>query len=296
MVEFITAGLLMAFLGMCLSVGLAVANRMLYVYEDPRIDEVEEMLPNTNCGACGTPGCRAFAEAAVAGDIAPGKCTVSPSEVLKAIAIYLGVDAGMEEKRVARLACAGGTQVAWTRARYEGLETCRAAALVSGGGKGCAWGCLGLEDCMDVCDSDAIVMDRYGLPVVDEEKCTACKACVEVCPKQLFSLHPISHRLWVACKNLEMGDEAEAECEVACNACGRCAVDAPEGLITMENNLAVIDYSRNDLATKEPILRCPTGAIVWLERGGAIVKGPEAKRVTRISPLPILETSTGIMR
>ncbi|MCH7910883.1 MAG: Fe-S cluster protein, partial [Candidatus Hydrogenedentes bacterium] len=53
MVEFITAGLLMAFLGMCLSVGLAVANRMLYVYEDPRIDEVEEMLPNTNCGACG---------------------------------------------------------------------------------------------------------------------------------------------------------------------------------------------------------------------------------------------------
>lgn len=296
MVEFITAGLLMALFGLCLSAGLALANRVLYVHEDPRIDEVEEMLPKTNCGACGTAGCRAFAEAVVLGDIAPGKCTVATPEMVKAIASYLGVDAGMEEKRVARLACAGGSHVAWTRARYEGIETCRAAALVSGGGKGCAWGCLGLGDCMDVCDFDAITMDRHGLPVVNEEKCTACNACVEVCPKQLFSLHPISHRLWVACKNLETGDEAEAECEVACNACGRCALDAPEGLITMENNLAVIDYSKNDLATKEPIMRCPTGAIVWLDKEGTIVKGPDAKRVTRVTPLPILETPTGIMR
>ena len=70
-------------------------------------------------------------------------------------------------------------------------------------------------------------MNEYVLPVVIEDKCTACNACVEVCPKDLFSLHPVSHRLWVACKNLEAGDEILEDCEVACTACGRCAMDAP---------------------------------------------------------------------
>src|SRR5512145_2522222 len=75
-----------------------------------------------------------------------------------------------------------------TRARYDGVKSCRAASLVSGGGKGCSWGCLGLADCEVVCDFDAITMNRHGLPVVDEDKCTACGDCVEVCPKALFSL------------------------------------------------------------------------------------------------------------
>ncbi len=92
---------------------------------------------------------------------------------------------------MARLACAGGTNVARNRARYEGLESCRAAALVAGGGKGCFWGCLGLADCAVVCDFDAIRMDAHELPVVDEAKCTACGDCVEACPKDLFSIHPV---------------------------------------------------------------------------------------------------------
>jgi len=275
-------------LGIFLALVLVVANKYLFVYEDPRIDEVEAMLPAANCGACGTAGCRNFAKKLVAGEVAPGQCTVNPKETSIAIADFLGVALGKVEKRVARLACAGGRHVARIRASYDGLSSCRAAALVSGGGKGCRWGCLGLADCEAVCEFDAISMDRYGLPVVDVDKCTACGDCVEVCPKDLFSLQPLSHQLWVACKSEDFGDAAEAECEVMCTACGRCAMDSPEGLITMKNNLAAIDYTKNGLASQIAIERCPTGAIVWYDaKGKTVVKGRDAKKIIRREALPV---------
>ncbi len=289
MSPIITALAALGGLTFLLALLLVLANKKLFVQEDPRIDQVDDMLPHANCGACGYPGCRPFAEALVKGEVLPGKCTVSSEEGRLAIANFLGVDAGMEEKRVARLACAGGINVSRNQARYKGMQSCRAAALVSGGGKGCFWGCLGLGDCVDVCDFDALHLNAFSLPVVDEEKCTACNACVEICPKGLFSLHPVSHRLWVNCKNQEAGDDILEECEVACTACGRCALDAPNGLISMQNNLPVIDYGK-DHNTKVPIQRCPTGAIVWLEETGEVVKGPEARKVLRKSSLPELPT------
>jgi len=285
--EFLVAASLMGGLGVILAVVLAFADKKFYVWEDPRIDQVEGMLPLANCGACGCPGCRAFAEKAVKGEIEPGKCTVSTPAGIAKIAQFLQVDAGSHEKRVARLACAGGRNVARQRADYEGLESCRAAALVSGGGKGCSWGCLGLGDCERVCEFHAIDMDINGLPVVTESKCTACGDCVDVCPKSLFSLHAISHRLWVACKNQLNGELAEAECEVACTACGRCAADAPVGLISIVDNLAVVDYSKNSKASTIPIQRCPTGAIFWIDEKRGAIKGPDAKKITRKSPLPV---------
>jgi electron transport complex protein RnfB len=281
----------MAGIGVVLAAILAFADKKFYVYEDPRIDEVEALLPKANCGACGCTGCRSFAEKAVEGAIAPGKCTVNSPDNIVLIAELLKVEAGGDEKRVARLACAGGRNVARQRANYDGLESCRAAALVSGGGKGCSWGCLGLADCERACSFKAIDMNSFGIPVVTESLCTACGDCVAACPKGLFSLHEVSHRLWVACKNLLNGDAAEAECEVACTACGRCEADAPAGLIKIVNNLAVVDYARNKLATAAPIQRCPTGAITWIDEKKGPVKGPDAKKITRKTPLPVSEAS-----
>jgi electron transport complex protein RnfB len=286
--EYLIAGGVMGGMGVVLASVLAYADRKFYVWEDPRIDEVLGMLPSANCGACGCAGCRAFAEKAVKGEIAPGKCTVNSSERIHQIADLLKVEAGGDEKRVARLACAGGAHVALSKARYAGLESCRAAALVSGGGKACSWGCLGLADCMRVCNFDAIHMDAHGLPVVDEAKCTACGDCVKICPKELFSMHPISHRLWVACRNLLDGDIAEAQCEVACTACGRCAVDAAPGLVQIVNNLAVINYAANAKADPIAIQRCPTGAIVWFDgKHQRPLRGVDAKKITRKSPRPV---------
>lgn len=289
-IDWTTIAITIAFmsgLGVVLSGVLAIANRHLWVYEDPRIDEIEDLLPKSNCGACGTAGCRPFAEALINGDLSPANCTVCSDEDIDEIADFLGVDAGDVVKRVARLACAGGNHVARMRAHYDGMDSCRAAAVVAGGPKSCSWGCLGLGDCEEVCDHDAISMDKHGLPVVDNDKCTACEDCVDICPKDLFSIQPVTHQLWVACKNLLFDEEAESECEVACTACEKCSKDAPAGLITIKDNLARIDYSKNHLATPVAIDRCPTGAIVWIDQKLGIRKGSKAKTIVRDEALPL---------
>ena len=281
------AGGFMAALGAFLAGVLAIANRRLYVYEDPRIDEVEALLPKSNCGACGLAGCRNFAENVVEGKIAPANCTVSSKGQTAAIARLAGVVAGAVDKRVARLACAGGRHVAFLRARYVGLSTCRAAAVVSGGGKECAWGCLGLGDCAAVCNQGAIALDMHGLPVVDQAKCTACNDCVLACPKSLFSIELAKHKLWVACRSRAEGDLAESACEVACTACGKCVADAAPGLLTLRNNLVEIDKSLVALGRREATDRCATGAIVWYDDTGRPQRGVAAKKVLRQDALPL---------
>lgn len=252
-------------LGLIFATILAIAYKKLRVYEDPRIDQLDEMLPGTNCGACGQPGCHAFAEQLVNSAVTPGECTVGSSEKAEEIAAFLGVDPGFVEKRVARLLCAGGMAESQREISYHGVETCRAVTVVTGGNKACVWGCLGLGDCADVCTFDAIIMNDNGLPLVDIDRCTACGDCVDICPKQLFTIMPLSQKLIVQCRSLLEGEPAEQICSVACNACERCVADAASGLIEMQQNLPVIDYRKNELATPEATKRCPTRAICWVE-------------------------------
>lgn len=256
-----------AFLGglsVLLAIVLAVANRKLWVFEDPRIDTVSDMLPGANCGACGLPGCRAFAEKVVGGGIQPSECPVGGPDTARFIANFLGIDAGAAEKKVARLLCAGGSDVAVQVGEYEGFSSCRAASTIGGGFKGCTFGCLGLGDCEVACTFDAIKMADNGLPVVLLDACTACGDCVRACPKDLFVIQPVSHCLVVQCKSVLEGEDALEQCKVACTGCGICAADAPEGLITMEHNLPVIRDDRIELLTPLAALRCPTGAIKWI--------------------------------
>ncbi|MCK4871220.1 MAG: 4Fe-4S binding protein [Phycisphaerales bacterium] len=265
MLTLLLATAIMTGLGVFFGIGLAVANRFLRVEEDPRIDIIEEMLPGSNCGACGEAGCRAFAETVIDGAHAPSACTVSSPEGIEYIAAFLGVDAGKQEKRVARLHCAGGLSQARQIAEYEGFKTCLAAHMIGGGGKGCAWGCLGLDDCMVACTFDAIHMNDERLPVVEPDKCTACGDCVDACPRDLFECLPISHCLIVQCKIPLEGEQARAICRVACDGCSRCAQDAAPGLIQMKDNLPVVDYAAGGPAAPEATYRCPTGAIQWVE-------------------------------
>jgi len=256
---------IMVGLGLFFGAILAVAQRFLRVEEDPRIEGTNEMLPGNNCGACGEPGCLPFAEKLVDGTVDVISCTVASADDIEAIAEYLQVDAGEQEKLVARLRCGGGGLQAHQVAEYQGFESCRAAAVVSGGGKGCAWGCLGLADCEIACTFDAIHMNANGLPQVDMQKCMACPDCVDACPKDLFELRPLSQKLYVQCNIPLSGETATRLCSAACDACEKCVADAAPGLIHMENELPVIDYSAGGPATPEATFRCQTDSIKWLE-------------------------------
>lgn len=267
--------------GFAFAAVIAVCSRKLRVWEDPRIDAVAALLPGANCGACGSAGCRNFAEKLVAGKAQPVGCTVASPDATLSIASYLGVGAGAAVKRVARLMCAGGRDVATQQAEYRGYPSCAAAASVSTGGKGCAWGCMGLADCERSCAFGAIRMGPTGLPVVDPAKCTACNDCVVACPKDLFVVLPVTRRLLVQCKSALVGDAAEAVCKVACTACGKCVQDAKPGLIQIANGIAVVDPARSELEEPAATVRCPTGAITWCEGAQFATPRPAAAQHAR---------------
>lgn len=262
--DVLMAGAIMAGLGILLGAVLAFAYRFLRVPEDPRAQRVESMLPSSNCGGCGEPGCRAFAEALVKGTRQPSGCTVASKERVAEIAAFLGVEAGSLDRKVARLHCGGGRAQAVQIAAYEGFESCRAAHVTGGGGKGCSWGCLGLADCELACGFGAITMNPNGLPVVDVDKCTACGDCVVACPRDLFELLPLQQPLLVQCRVPLAGAAARALCTAACDACGRCVQDAPDGLLRMVDNLPRFDYARGVDPGPSPTFRCPTGAIQYV--------------------------------
>ena len=258
------AASLMTGLAIFFAIILATAYRYLKVEEDPRIDMVEEMLPGANCGACGDPGCRAFAENVVGGSQLPGKCTVSSQEGIENIASLLGIEAGGVDKRVARLHCAGGNAfLSKDLAEYDGIVSCQAAIIVNNGGQNCSYGCLGLADCERACTFDAIHMNSSGLPVVNVDLCTSCGDCVVACPQNLFIIEPISQELIVQCNSPLSGDLAKSICTVACDSCGRCVSDAPPGVLEIQNGLPVILEPED--TTVFSTFRCPTGAIQWVE-------------------------------
>jgi len=205
---------MMGGLGLLVGVGLAVASKVFYVYIDPQILEVEDALPGANCGGCGLPGCSANAEAIVAGRAAPNSCVAAGPDVAEIIAAILGVSVEAKEPDIARPGCTYGVANADTKFLYDGLNDCRAAALLSGGMKVCTIGCLGLGTCQRACPFNAIVMGPEGLPVVDEELCTGCGTCERVCPKNIINLSSVTRRILKEYKT----DECTTPCQRACPA------------------------------------------------------------------------------
>ena len=215
MIDLAVPILTMAVLGFMFSVGLVFAYKKLKVEENPKIATVNEVLPQANCGACGYSGCRAFAEAVVNGKAEVTGCPVGGADTANLVASILGVDAGEIIKKVARLHCRGSLEAAPSRGVYQGIPTCEAAHLV-GGNKQCSFGCLGYGDCVLACLFDALHMGEDGLPVVQEENCTACGKCVDACPRNLFELHALDQEILVFCRSEDRGPLARKLCKNAC--------------------------------------------------------------------------------
>ena len=238
------------------------------VYEDPRIDEVEESLPAANCGGCGFPGCRNFAETLVKSDSWEDLfCPVGGNETMARAASILGREAIEQAPRVAVVRCNGTPEFRPRVNQYDGAPTCAIAHSLYAGEGGCPHGCLGLADCVVVCAFDAIHMDpKTDLPVVVDDKCTACGACVEACPRDIIELRKKNkkdRKIFVSCINEEKGAPAKKNCSVACIGCSKCFNVCPYEAITMENNKAFIDSDKCKLCRKCVVV-CPTNAILEL--------------------------------
>ncbi|MDP8211806.1 MAG: RnfABCDGE type electron transport complex subunit B [Candidatus Zapsychrus exili] len=267
--------------GVSAAVILYLIAQKFKVEEDPKIDEIEEALPAANCGGCGLAGCRAFAEALVkTKDLENFYCPVGGSECMANIAKILGIEAVAKKPTVAVIRCSGSKEHRQKTNVYDSAKTCAISSSVYSGDTGCQYGCLGLGDCVDVCKFNAIYMDQVSqLPIVIDENCTGCGACIAACPKDIIELRnqgPKLRRVFVSCINKDKGGIARKACKVACIGCGKCVKACPFDAITLEDNLAYIDFEKCKLCRK-CTLECPTGSIIEANFPPKPVKQEELK-------------------
>lgn len=181
-------------LGAVCGIVLGAASRIFYVWEDPRIGQVESTFAGANCGGCGYAGCSAAAVAVVGGKALPSVCIVGGTESAQAAAAVMGMEVGLAEPLKSYNTCAGGDR-AETKYLYFGVNTCQAQAYLSGGHRVCGVGCIGLGDCVRACQFDALKMGPQGYPVVDKDKCVGCGNCEQVCPKSIMKVQTPAQRI-----------------------------------------------------------------------------------------------------
>jgi len=260
----ITAVLSMAGLAVLFAGVLAFADKKLRVEEDPKIIEVNKLLPHVNCGACGCISCHDFAEHVVTEGYDPGKCRVLGEEAREELFKLVGVEEGDTFPVIALVHCAAESENKEPIADYKGIRTCRAANLAFGGGMNCEYGCMGFGDCTTVCPFDALHMEK-GLPRVDFDKCTGCGKCVEACPRNVISLQEKKNEklFFVACSSYDKGVRVRQICGVGCIGCGICQKLSPENIFVITDNLSRADFEKQDKPDKvRPLAeKCPTKVI-----------------------------------
>lgn len=257
---------------------LAMANKKFAMEVNPLIEEVEDILPKGQCGACGYAGCAKYAEAVVEDEsVPPNLCVPGKAAVAAKVAELTGKQAAATEPMYAHIKCRGNLTAAKTVADYEGIQDCAAAKLVQGGAKGCKFGCLGFGNCVNACPFGALSMGGDGLPRVDKNVCTGCGKCVATCPQHIIVLQTFDAPVQVKCSNHDKGAAARKLCQNTCLGCGMCMRNCPHGAIKLENNLAVVDQSVCRAKCSEPtcLAKCPTKAIQPMVSGSE--NNPAAK-------------------
>lgn len=253
--EILIAIALLGGLSLIFGLVLAAASKVFYVETDPRLEQLNNCLPCANCGGCGFAGCSSYAEAVLNGEASIDKCASGGNETAKAMAAIMGVKADKVERQVALVLCSGqrsfdadGNQITGARVKgkYEGFKDCLAASKV--GGRGhlvCKYGCLGFGSCMKACKYGAIKVVN-GVARVNPKKCTGCMSCAAACPRGIITSVPYDHHVVVACASHAKGAVTVRSCSQGCVGCGLCSKICPNEAIHVENNLAVIDYSKCD--------------------------------------------------
>ena len=231
-------------IGIICAVMLVIASKVMAVKEDERFPALRECLPGANCGACGYAGCDGYAQALADGtETHTNLCVPGADDVSHKLSDLLGVSFQDVVEMVAVISCSGDCEATGKKLDYYGLESCAAAKLLFGGSGKCSFGCLGLGDCAKACPSEAIYLSN-GIAHIGERICTGCGICTRVCPNHIISLLPDVDKVIVACSNTEKGAVTRKECTNGCIACRKCEKECPEGAITVEGDLARIDYAK----------------------------------------------------
>lgn len=256
--SLILAGTVMGILGLVCAGVLFIAAKAFYTYEDPRIDEVASLLAGSNCGGCGFPGCRAYAEALIKRE-AKTSCPSTSATNMSEISKLLGISIEQGEANVAVVHCKGDASVAKYLGEYFGVEDCRAAHILGTVEKMCPYGCIGLGACIASCPYDAIRKKGTIVEVI-REKCVGCGKCAAVCPRKIISLEPKSKDVVIACNSHDKGVLVKDYCQVGCIFCKKCIKTCQFDAISENDNLVKIE-SAKCTACGECVKACPQSTI-----------------------------------
>ncbi len=267
-VVLLLAAATMVLLAVMMSFILGWANQAFHVEVDPRVEKLNGALPGANCGGCGYIGCNDYAEALAEDpqNVAVTLCAPGGESCAKQIADILGVEVTQSWPYRAVVHCAAKSHQRKGGVEYRGEPTCAAANLVAGY-QGCTYGCLGLGDCVRVCDFDAIHVVE-GLATVDYAKCTGCGACITACPRHIISRVPFKteQMLVVACSNSDSGPDTKKVCEVGCIGCKAC--QRITEMFKIADGLAEIDYEQYEPADADmrdaALGKCPMEAMTYV--------------------------------
>jgi len=251
--------LVLTAIGLIVGIGLVFTGNKFRVEVDERETAVRERLPGNNCGACGFAGCDAMAAAIVKGEAPVNGCPVGGGPVTQKIGEVMGVTAEAEERKVAFVRCKGSCEVTHNQGNYVGIKDCRSAVLSGINVTECDYGCLGFGSCVAVCPQNAIRVSN-GVAEVDRRKCIGCGLCVKACPKGLIELIPSSKQVAVQCSNKDKGPLVKKVCSAGCIGCSLCVKQCEHDAVTVENNLAHINY-QNCVQCGKCAEKCPVKVI-----------------------------------
>lgn len=253
--------LLVGGIGLLAGLLLSVAAIVLAVQKDETAEKLQALLPGANCGACGFSGCAGYAAALAGGKTdQTGLCAPGGAQTAAQLAEALGISAQAFVKKAAVVRCQGNRDKTAFKQDYRGLQSCAAANQLFGGPQACRFGCIGLGDCLAVCEYGAISIEN-GLADIDRNVCTGCGKCVRQCPKGLITLTAEPRKLTVKCVNHDKGAKIRSVCTTGCIGCMKCVKACEHGAIKVEQFLATIDDSLCTACGKCAEV-CPNGCIL----------------------------------